>query len=385
MLLSARIGGLDQVRPARPMRAAGQGRRSPFLRPATWPAWAQQSRVRARRLSPRSIPRWSRQLTVFDYHPDEARLETLKVQEVPSGYDASRFTRPSGWTVPARDGKSDPGLDRLSRSASRAMDRASSSSTLTALTATRSRPASRAARLSPAGSRLGFRHRPYPRRRRSRLRLVSRRARRSSAVEYVRAISWMPRRGWSPPASPDAGPHRHQRGLGRRRVDGGRREYRSGACGARWWPTCRSSTCSATMQDASLPLTPWRMAGMGQSDRRSRRLRAAAQTIQPLRQCHAPSPIPPMLITGGLNDPRVTYWEPAKWAARLRATKTDDNLLAAQDQHGCRPRRQVRPLRKPARASGSLCVRADADGPSLVILTKVCGDGARMDAESSSA
>jgi oligopeptidase B len=36
---------------------------------------------------------------------------------------------------------------------------------------------------------------------------------------------------------------------------------------------------------------------------------------------------PPMLITGGLNDPRVTYWEPAKWAARLRATKTDANPL----------------------------------------------------------
>jgi hypothetical protein len=28
-----------------------------------------------------------------------------------------------------------------------------------------------------------------------------------------------------------------------------------------------------------------------------------------------------------LNDPRVTYWEPAKWAAKLRATKTDDNIL----------------------------------------------------------
>jgi oligopeptidase B len=36
---------------------------------------------------------------------------------------------------------------------------------------------------------------------------------------------------------------------------------------------------------------------------------------------------PPMLITGGLNDPRVTYWEPAKWAAKLRATKTGDNVL----------------------------------------------------------
>jgi oligopeptidase B len=36
---------------------------------------------------------------------------------------------------------------------------------------------------------------------------------------------------------------------------------------------------------------------------------------------------PPMLITGGLNDPRVTYWEPAKWAAKLRSAKTDDNLL----------------------------------------------------------
>jgi len=36
---------------------------------------------------------------------------------------------------------------------------------------------------------------------------------------------------------------------------------------------------------------------------------------------------PDLLITTGLNDPRVAYWEPAKFAARLRALKTDDNLL----------------------------------------------------------
>ncbi|MFZ5950870.1 MAG: S9 family peptidase [Candidatus Rifleibacteriota bacterium] len=36
---------------------------------------------------------------------------------------------------------------------------------------------------------------------------------------------------------------------------------------------------------------------------------------------------PIMLVTGGLNDPRVSYWEPAKFVARLRVTKTDSNTL----------------------------------------------------------
>src|SRR3546814_15279324 len=43
---------------------------------------------------------------------------------------------------------------------------------------------------------------------------------------------------------------------------------------------------------------------------------------------------PPILITGGLNDPRVTYWEPAKWAAKLRATKTDQNVLLLKTNMG---------------------------------------------------
>lgn len=41
---------------------------------------------------------------------------------------------------------------------------------------------------------------------------------------------------------------------------------------------------------------------------------------------------PTMLVTAGLNDPRVSYWEPAKFVARLRATKTDDNELLLKTQ-----------------------------------------------------
>jgi oligopeptidase B len=35
-----------------------------------------------------------------------------------------------------------------------------------------------------------------------------------------------------------------------------------------------------------------------------------------------------------LNDPRVQYWEPAKWTAKLRATKTDDNRLLLKTNLG---------------------------------------------------
>ena len=43
---------------------------------------------------------------------------------------------------------------------------------------------------------------------------------------------------------------------------------------------------------------------------------------------------PNLLITAGLNDPRVSYWEPAKWAAKLRATKTDHNQLLLKTNMG---------------------------------------------------
>jgi len=43
---------------------------------------------------------------------------------------------------------------------------------------------------------------------------------------------------------------------------------------------------------------------------------------------------PQILVTAGLNDPRVSYWEPAKWVAKLRALKKDQRLLLLKTEMG---------------------------------------------------
>jgi oligopeptidase B len=80
-----------------------------------------------------------------------------------------------------------------------------------------------------------------------------------------------------------------------------------------------------TMLDDTLPLTPgeWPEWGNPIADKAAFELIRGYSPYDNVK----PQAYPPMLITGGLSDPRVTYWEPAKWAAKLRATKTDRNLL----------------------------------------------------------
>jgi oligopeptidase B len=87
-----------------------------------------------------------------------------------------------------------------------------------------------------------------------------------------------------------------------------------------------------TMQDESLPLTPgeWPEWGNPITDKKAFDL---LRSYSPYDNVEAKA-YPPLFITGGLNDPRVTYWEPAKWAAKLRATKTDNNILMLKTNMG---------------------------------------------------
>lgn len=87
-----------------------------------------------------------------------------------------------------------------------------------------------------------------------------------------------------------------------------------------------------TMLDKDLPLTPgeWPEWGNPITDK------AAFDYIRsysPYDNVEAKA-YPPMLWTAGLNDPRVTYWEPAKMVAKLRAMKTDDNVLLLKTNMG---------------------------------------------------
>ena len=87
-----------------------------------------------------------------------------------------------------------------------------------------------------------------------------------------------------------------------------------------------------TMLNEKLPLTPGEWQEWG-NPIESKEAFAYILSYSPYDQVVAKA-YPPMLVTAGLNDPRVTYWEPAKWVAKLREVKTDDNLLLLKTNMG---------------------------------------------------
>jgi oligopeptidase B len=87
----------------------------------------------------------------------------------------------------------------------------------------------------------------------------------------------------------------------------------------------------STMLDATLPLTVIEREEWG--DPRDPRFYEYMRSYSPYDNVAARA-YPDLLITAGLNDPRVAFWEPAKWTARLRASKTDTNLLLLKTDMG---------------------------------------------------
>ena len=86
-----------------------------------------------------------------------------------------------------------------------------------------------------------------------------------------------------------------------------------------------------TMLDPDLPLTVTEYDEWGNPQEPE--VHARIKTYAPYENVAAQA-YPHLLVIAGYNDSRVQYWEAAKWVARLRASKTDDNLLLLKTELG---------------------------------------------------
>ncbi len=106
----------------------------------------------------------------------------------------------------------------------------------------------------------------------------------------------------------------------------------------------------STMLDETLPLTPPEWLEWGDPVRDPAAFEAI-RSYSPYDNVR-PERYPPILALAGLADPRVTYWEPAKWVARLRATMTGGGPVllrtAMEAGHAGRPAGSTGSKRSPA-------------------------------------
>ena len=258
--------------------------------------------------------------TVYDYHPAEDRLEVRKVQENPSGYDPSLYAT-ERLMLPTRDGKQVPvsvvykkgfekdGEGKLFLYAYGAYGYAIPPSFSTARLSLLDRGYAYAIAHIRGGDDLGYQWF-----------LDGKLTKRTNTFnDFVDAAKGLIAEGFTRPGNIAINGGSAGGELVGAVVNSDPELW--GAAGA----DLPFVDVLNTMQDESLPLTPgeWPEWGNPITDK------AAFEYIRsysPYDQVKAQG-YPPMLITGGLNDPRVTYWEPAKWAAKLRDMKTDDNLL----------------------------------------------------------
>ncbi|HET9355421.1 MAG TPA: S9 family peptidase [Sphingomicrobium sp.] len=258
--------------------------------------------------------------TIYDYHPKDDRLEVRKVQEIPSGYDASRYVT-ERMMIPARDGKQIPvsvvrlkefkkdGSGKLFVYGYGAYGYAIPPSFSTNRLSLVDRGFAFAIAHTRGGDDLGYQW----------FLDGKLKARTNTFNDFVDVTRGLIAAGYAKP--------------GRVAAQGGSAGGELMGAVVNQAPELFGAVVADvpfvdvlnTMLDDTLPLTPgeWTEWGNPITDPEAFKL---LKSYSPYDNVEAKA-YPAMLITGGLNDPRVTYWEPAKWTAKLRATKTDENLL----------------------------------------------------------
>ena len=258
--------------------------------------------------------------TVYDYHVAERRLETLKVQEIPSGYDASLYAT-ERLMAPALDGAQIPVSVVYRKDTPRDSSAPVHLYGYGAYGAGMS-PAFSTARLSlldrgfiyviahiRGGDEMGYHWYEAGK-------LFNRT---NTFNDFIDVAEYLIAQGYA--AAGDIS------------ISGGSAGGELMGAVANMRPELWRAVVAHvpfvdvlnTMLDETLPLTPieWPEWGNPIADKQAFDY---IHSYSPYENVSAQA-YPPILVTAGLNDPRVTYWEPAKWVAKLRAVKTDEHLL----------------------------------------------------------
>jgi oligopeptidase B len=265
--------------------------------------------------------------TIFDYDLTTRQLTTRKVQKIPSGYDRDRYTS-TRLMVPARDGARVPislvHRKDVARDGTAPLYLYGYGAYGVAMT-----PSFGTARLSlldrgfvfaiahvRGGDELGY----------AWYEEGKLRARTNTFNDFVDAARFLSEQGYSR--------------AGRIAISGGSAGGELVAAAVNQAPALWGVVCAHvpfvdvlnTMLDATLPLTPieWPQWGNPLEDKRAFDLIRSYSPYDQLKE----GAYPPMLVTAGLNDPRVTYWEPAKYVAKLRTLKIDTNPLVLKTNMG---------------------------------------------------
>ncbi len=317
LLVTSRVDGLDQL----VLRdyATGAEERVPFAEASYSAGFAGNPEYApaAYRLAYSSMVTPA---TVYDYHPADDRLESLKVQEIPSGYDSKKYVT-ERLMIKARDGKQVPvsivrlkdsprdGSGKLFLYGYGAYGYAIPPSFSTGRLSLVDRGFAFAIAHIRGGDDLGYQW----------FLDGKLKARENTFNDFVDVARGLVTAGYAKP--------------GRIAAQGGSAGGELMGAVVNQAPELFGAVVADvpfvdvlnTMLDDTLPLTPgeWTEWGNPIKDKAAFDL---LRKYSPYDNVSAQA-YPPLLITGGLNDPRVTYWEPAKWAARLREKKTDDNLL----------------------------------------------------------